>query len=204
MTIVAAYKGPDGIYLGGDSLASDSSDSIYTSEPKVFSFKGFCIGYAGSFRFGQILGHCFLPPEHDPSLDDSTYMFVVWIEALRDTLSNFGHLKCEDGVDSIASEGAAIVVYRDSIYYVQEDLSLLKSASPYAAIGSGMSYALGAMNALEDSKLPGEDILRKSIEIAIKFSPRCGGDITILKHDPSSEAPPKKPRGRPKKNIILE
>jgi ATP-dependent protease HslVU (ClpYQ) peptidase subunit len=184
MTIIAAYKGPDGIYLGGDSMAADANDVVYLTSPKVFRLPGFTVGFAGSFRFGQILEHCFDPPEHPYNMDDFTYMFAGWTEKLRETLANYGLLKSENGVDSIGEDGAALLIYNEGIYQIQEDLSILKISSNYASIGVGMNYALGVMHALDGSGLTGEEIVKRALDIAIYHCPRCGGDTTILKHEP--------------------
>ena len=194
MTIIAVFKGPDGIFIGGDSMAADPDDTVYIADAKVFEFNGFTIGYAGSFRFGQVLQNTFHPPPHNPKLDDTTYMFSIWLETLRETLDSYGMLKTENGIDTIGEDGSALVVYRDNIYYIQEDLSVLRSGTPFAAIGVGMSYAIGALSALQDQGLPGELTLQKALDAAIKFSPRCGGQTTIIKHDPTTEVKYRKPR----------
>ena len=186
MTVIAAYNDGNAIYMASDSLASDPNDSIVVVDPKVFTFNGFTFGYAGSFRFGQILNHTFLPPPHNPALDDSTYMFSVFLEALRDTLDSYGLLLNANGVEGIGEAGSALVAYRNNIYYVEPDLSILKVASPYASIGSGCAYAIGAMYALEGT-LPPEEIVTKAVEVAIKHVPNCGGNINIIQHDPDSE-----------------
>ena len=187
MTVIAAYKTPENdIYIAGDALAADPNDTIFTADPKVFGFNGFTFGYAGSFRFGQILNHCFLPPAHNPALDDSTYMFSVWLEALRETLDSYGLLKSENGVETIGEDGSALVAYRSNIYYVEQDLSVLKVATPYASIGSGCGYAIGAMYALQGLLLF-DAIVEKAIEVAGLHVPNCGGKTTVVKHDPSTE-----------------
>lgn len=187
MTIIAAFKGPDGLFIGGDSLAADSNASVYMEDQKVFGFNGFSFGYAGSFRFGQVLNHCFCPPPHDPRLDDQTYMVSVWVENLRETLQTYGVLKSESGVDEIGDGGLGLIIYRDQIYMLQGDLSIIRLATPYGAIGVGESFAVGAMYALMDSELGAKDILEKGLQAAVRHCPRCGDPITIIKHDPTTE-----------------
>jgi len=200
MTIIAAYRGPDGVYMAGDSMAADANDTIYVCDPKVFAFSGFTIGYAGSFRLGQILNHCFNPPPHNPILDDSTYMFSVWLENLRETLDSYGLLKTENGVDGVGEDGSALVAYRDNLYHIQEDLSILKVSQPFSAIGVGMSYAIGAMHALHGTPgMSSEDILSKAMSAAVNHCPRCGGTITMIKHEPSAEVRWRRPRSANKK-----
>ena len=71
-----------------------------------------------------------------------------------------------------------IVAGRAGIFYVGPDMSVTK-VKHYFAIGSGAQFALGALNALYDSKLDAEAIARRAIEAAIAFDTYCGGDVRI-------------------------
>ena len=71
-----------------------------------------------------------------------------------------------------------IVAGKAGIFYVGPDMSVTPVKS-YFAIGSGAQFALGAMNALYDSKLGAEAIARRAVEAAIAFDTYCGGDVQI-------------------------
>src|SRR5512137_1664183 len=71
-----------------------------------------------------------------------------------------------------------IVAGRAGIFYVGPDMSVTK-VKHYFAIGSGAPFALGALHALQDSKLDAEAIARRAVESAIAFDTYCGGEVQI-------------------------
>jgi ATP-dependent HslUV protease subunit HslV len=71
-----------------------------------------------------------------------------------------------------------LIAGRAGIFYVGPDMSVTR-VKHYFAIGSGAQFALGALNALHDSKLDAEAIARRAIEAAIAFDTYCGGEVQI-------------------------
>ena len=71
-----------------------------------------------------------------------------------------------------------LVAGRAGIFYVGPDMSVTK-VERYFAIGSGAPFALGALHALQDSKLGAEAIARRGVEAAIAFDTYCGGEAQI-------------------------
>ena len=71
-----------------------------------------------------------------------------------------------------------LIAGRAGIFYVGPDMSVTK-VKHYFAIGSGAPFALGALHALQDSKLGAEAIARRGVEAAIAFDTYCGGDVQI-------------------------
>lgn len=198
MTVIAVLKHPtDGIWLASDGRAGGANDAIPCATPKLGNFEGFSFGYCGSYRFGQMLLYAFRPPKHPKNIDTDDYMFCTWLEALREYMAEYGIVRTTDGVEH--TDGAdCIIVYRDQIYILQEDFSLLRSEEPYAAVGAGAAYAVGAMNALSlDSlgkvEMGGAFIVDTAVRVAINHCPGCGLPIHLMKHDPDS-APRRKPR----------
>ena len=55
MTVVAGLVTPDGCWMGADRLSSnDDGLASLTSTPKVGRFGNLLLGYAGSFKIGQM------------------------------------------------------------------------------------------------------------------------------------------------------
>lgn len=201
MTVIAVLKHPtEGIWLGSDSRAAGKDDAMPCATPKLGSFDGFSFGYCGSFRFGQVLLHAFRPPKHPKNVDTDDYMFTLWLESLREYMSEYGIVKSENGIES-ADDADCIIVYRDEVYLLQSDLSLLKPIEPYAAIGSGASYAIGALFALAGTEMPAQTRVEVAVECACLHCPQCGFPFRTLKHDPDS-TPRQQPKPRKKKNGI--
>jgi len=71
-----------------------------------------------------------------------------------------------------------IVAGRTGIFYVGPDMSVTR-VKHYFAIGSGAQFALGALNAMYDSKLGAEAIARQAVTAAIAFDTYCGGEVQI-------------------------
>lgn len=71
-----------------------------------------------------------------------------------------------------------LVAGRTGIFYVGPDMSVTP-VRRYFAIGSGAQFALGALNALHDSRLGAEAVARRAVEAAIAFDTYCGGEVQI-------------------------
>jgi len=64
MTCISAIAHNGKVYMGGDAAAVDDGNLVSTrKEPKVFIRNNYLIGYAGSFRFGKVVEHVFIPPK---------------------------------------------------------------------------------------------------------------------------------------------
>ena len=57
MTCVIGLEHKGEVYIGADSAATSGWAVSATRLPKVFLVNEFLIGYAGSFRMGQLLQH---------------------------------------------------------------------------------------------------------------------------------------------------
>jgi hypothetical protein len=65
MTCVVAIADGLSVYMGGDAASADESGSFVSSrkEPKIFIRDDYILGFAGSFRFGKVVEHLFIPPK---------------------------------------------------------------------------------------------------------------------------------------------
>ncbi len=71
-----------------------------------------------------------------------------------------------------------LVVNRSGLYYVTGNISVM-AFKKYYAIGSGASYALGALHVLYDQDLSAEALARRACQAASTFDVYCGGDIDV-------------------------
>ena len=55
MTICAAITTPEGVWIGADSLASSDELRVDSSTPKIYKFRRFLLGYAGSYAVGSLM-----------------------------------------------------------------------------------------------------------------------------------------------------
>lgn len=174
MTCIVAIKHNKKIYMGGDSLGTDSHmNKVVRTDEKVFIKDDMIFGFCGSFRMGQILRYVMQAPERPEGIDDMHYLVGYWIPVLIETFSEHGFRgpKSEDTHDETKTGGDFLLGYRGTLYQIEEDFQVGIPAPQYAAIGCGGEYALGAIHT---AKLLGEDDPKKliltALDVAENFS----------------------------------
>ena len=68
MTCVIGIVDNGKVWMGGDSAAIDSEEETITlrKDPKVFRNEDFLIGFAGTYRLGQLIQYMFNCPYRKP------------------------------------------------------------------------------------------------------------------------------------------
>jgi 20S proteasome alpha/beta subunit len=163
----------DRVFVGADSMGSSDYEYDIRSDPKVFrKGRSFLIGFCGSFRVGQLVQCGFTPPRRTAKQTDFEYM-VSFSSALK----RFLHSE-----DASFEESSLIVAYRGKLYCVFEDFQVSARSGKYDAIGSGSSWAKGAVGALlkHSSEMDAEAVVRAALEEAELHSTTTRGPFTIL------------------------
>lgn len=164
MTIIMGAISGDETILTSDSLASED---YYQSEygPKVFTLSGWVIGVSNSFTALQILQsslalaeECPMPAaEHE--LEDIS---ILSLGLLRPLIT-----------DVIGTEEIEILIGGGGkLWHIQADWAVFPL--PYAAIGSGSSYALGSYYS-QAGTTPARDRLLEASKAAEFFCPSVKG-----------------------------
>lgn len=173
MTCVVAVTDGKKVCMAGDSGAVDESSITISAVPKVFTKGEFIIGYCHSFRLGQIIQHIFTPPAlpaNKTITDDAliSYMVKKFVPDLKRCLdeNNFPYH------DDEKNDWELLVGVRGRIFNVQDDWQVGIDILPYAAIGSGSPYALGALFINQD--------ITAALDAASRFSPFVCPPYTIL------------------------
>lgn len=174
--VVAIVDKSQKILMGSDSSAVDETTHTPHISPKVF-VKGegeFGIGYCHSFRLGQIIEFWFTPPPiPDGEKNLMRYMVMDFIPELKTVLADQDYPNHEDE----KTEWSLLVGVRGHIFTIESDWHVGFDDIPYAAIGAGSAYALGAIHAAEgDSKWS----LQKALEAAELFSPYVLGPFNFI------------------------
>ena len=178
MTCIIGLEHEGSVYMGGDSAAICDWDVSTEANPKVFLAGEFIIGYAWSFRMGQLLQyHLSVKPQEQET--DRAYMVLVVAEAVRKLMVDSGYARVRDNEEE---GGAFLIGYRGKVYRMQGDWSVLRHTDGFETIGCGAPYARGALEALDKTD-PGKAILR-ALEIAAHCSSGVRGPFTILKLEP--------------------
>lgn len=168
MTCIIGLVHDDKVYIGGDSAGVSGSNREVRADPKVFRNGPFLMGYAGSFRVGQLMRFALKPPIHQDGVDDYEYMVVDFIKAVKTTLK-----------DNFFESGPTFLVgYRGQLYSVDSDLQVGIPLYRIAAVGSGAAIALGAVHALNTWEP--EAKIRRALEISASLNTGVAGPFTVM------------------------
>lgn len=173
MTCIVSLKQNDKIYIGGDTAAVSGLSVNVRLDVKVFRNKKMLIGYAGSFRLGQIMRFAFNPPAHPKGKDDYEYMCVDFISAVQKCFKKHG-FDGQNRKDEKETCGQMLVAYKGQLYEIYEDYQVGVSSEPFTSIGCGSDLAMGAMYALHNlpksDKISPEDKLKIALDAASTFN----------------------------------
>lgn len=143
MTVVVGLAHDGRVVIGADAAAVADDHLTRYTHPKVFHLGPYLIGFADSFRAGQIIQYRLRVPEQRCD-DDHEHLCTVFVDELRKTLHKAGALKHGDGDEASA---VLLVGYRGHLYEIDTDLHVGRSVDGFEAIGIGAPYALGSLHA---------------------------------------------------------
>lgn len=171
MTCVVGYidKSTSRVYIAADSAASDGDCVSIRKDGKVFAVKDMLFGFAGSYRMGQILRYVDDIPHQQKFQEDHEFLCTTFVDYLVEKFDDSKSLSNDNGCASLG-QFLLVVAYRGMLYHIDSDFQVAIEDKPYCSIGSGSSYALGAMYALEGYRIKPEKRLSIAIEAAIQNS----------------------------------
>lgn len=191
MTTIIGIQGPDYAFVCSDSRISTMDEggfasqitTLGTNSAKVAENGRYLLGAAGDMRAINILHHAFQPPAvppgtHGKKLDN--FITTKFIPALRECFEKQGYAAPERDTSShIAEHGSTIMcVVSGSIYVIDGDYSWTSDINGFYSLGTGASYALGALHALSASKkmtvVQAKRTALKAIGVAAKYDPYTG------------------------------
>ena len=198
MTTIAAIQGKSYAVICSDSRISsfDESGMAYqvttlgTGSSKIAQNGRYLLGAAGDVRAINILHHSFQPPtptftSGGARLDH--FITQKFIPALRDCFESTGYAIPDnhDDKNHIAEHSSTIIVsINRTIYIIDGDYSWTSDKTGMYAIGTGSSYALGAMYALTSGKevpfTKAKGVVTKALGIASKFDPYTGAPFQVF------------------------
>jgi ATP-dependent protease HslVU (ClpYQ) peptidase subunit len=174
MSCVVGLLHEGDVYIGADGFATtEDGERRPIVANKIIRNKHYLIGYTGSVRTGQIVDpHYFEPPDDIQDL----------AEALREHLYAKGCVATAEGGISMQTCNF-LVGYKDQLYEILMDFQLNKVMGNFTAVGSGASYAMGAMHVLNKTYrlMTPENKLEFALEAAAKFHTSCGPPFSYEK-----------------------
>lgn len=192
MTTILAFQGDGFAVVSVDSRISSMDEGGFAFQittlgegsSKVAKNGKYLLGAAGDVRAINILHHVFQPPAPPPGTKGKKldhFMTAKFIPALRECFEKQGYAAPErDSSIHIAEHSSTIlVVLNGTIYVVEGDYSWTSDYNKIYGLGTGSSYALGAMSAMVASKknLTASQIKTmtiKALRIASNFDPYTG------------------------------
>ena len=176
MTCIIGYKENGVVYVGGDSVATNGWHKYSIANPKVFKRDPFIFGYTSSFRMGQLIEFNLKVPAQETE-GDYKYMVTKFVPALRECFKGGGWLKKEKDVEH---GGYFIVGYKNELYEVQQNFSIMQSQNSYMTAGCGEFTANGAMEILKDLDLSPEEKIRAALAAVVKHDPNVAEPFVVL------------------------
>lgn len=164
MTCIIGYEYNGTTTIAGDSAAI-SSWMITQHHPKVFQLGEMVIGYAGSFRMGQLIQHCFEYPPLPTTGADERYFVREFVPALRKLFEDGGYGK--KGGDSGDEGGTFMIGVQGKLFAIESDYQLVSTPTGILAIGVGREFAVGAMTALHSFVQNGKLSPQSAVERAM-------------------------------------
>jgi hypothetical protein len=164
------------VWMGADSLGSNSYTKNVQSQPKCFKYKereDTVIGSTSTFRQIDLLKYnTTLFPKIDKYKNvevNHEYMVTKFIPNLHSLFST-GFI--EKNTNGIVSGGNFVIGVKEELYEIQEDYSVLDNKDGYAAVGCGKDHAYASLFTTEGTDMEPKDRVLKALESAEKFC--CG------------------------------
>lgn len=181
MTTLAAIQGDGWAVIGCDSRASDDTGRyMELATSKIINNNGVLIAVSGASRGGNITQFGWKPPKPRATDNLDAFMTKRFIPSMRKAFIEAGYDGKEDG-DAAWQDSNLLVAVRGVIYPIFNDYSWDRESRRVYYSGSGGDVALGALEALNYSRITtpesAEKALRRAIEIACKHDIYSGGEI---------------------------
>ena len=176
MTCIVGLVDSGKVYIGGDSLGSNSFDGDIRKDAKVFRNGKFVMGFTTSYRMGQLLNYTFSSSRNlNEDEDEMSYMVNVFINDVRCCLKNGGFATSENSQEI---GGVFLVGFNGRLFTVHSDYQVSENIDEFTACGCGGDYARGAM--LVSRHLPPDERIMQALAVAEHFSIGVKSPFTII------------------------
>jgi ATP-dependent protease HslVU (ClpYQ) peptidase subunit len=184
MTICCAVKTEEGIYMGADSLGTNGFTGRAFKDSKVIKKNDFLIGACGSYRLINLLKYKFNPPKKKVGQDIYDYIHIDFCDELITVFKNNGLLETNDNINKLR-QSEFIFAHENRLFTFQSDCSVIEPKQDYIACGSGEYHAEASLFSTHNTKLSGEERIKRAIVCANNFVVSVNDDIVIefLKND---------------------
>jgi len=164
MTCIVGWATGTQVFMGADVRTGHMNDSgiqiLPTKTEKILVRPSYLLGISGAARLKDVLE---LALAHDHAITSPTRFCAELVDLINED-------PCwEDG----QLAGMLLLAWGGRLYLVSSDLAVTRIDDPGYAIGSGASFALGALQCMAHQEQP-SGMIRKALETAAYFDPLCG------------------------------
>lgn len=178
MTCIAGFIHNGRAYVGADACISRGDVETIRRGVKLCRKGEFVIGCAGLTRVEQLVRHSLTLPERAPDEAIDDYMVNRFAVALREMCRTHNVGTYDDG--TIEIEARFLVAWRDHLFEMGGNFSVLKVDDQIAAVGNGADPALGALYATRHFNLDPIERLTDALLIAEHTRSGVRRPFTIL------------------------
>lgn len=179
MATILAVKKDKSICIGADTLTilaggrkQTSADLVNSN--KIIKYESNYIGVCGNHSLFLAINNCLKKDKRKRSFSNEDQVFNE-INQLHSTLRDEYDLISSTGDnDSFESSRFELLIINANGIFKTYELRSVQHFARFYAIGSGSSYALGAMESLYSGNDSAEKITKKSLEVAAEFDDATG------------------------------
>jgi len=175
MTCVVGLVDDTGMYMGADSLASSEVHKESRGDQKVFKIQDYLIGFAASYRMGQVLRYYFTPPQVSHGMDQMEHMVTRFVPSVIKTLIECGYSMNDNG-------GSFLVAHRQKLFKIEADYQVGEMTDKYCAIGCGYKEALGSLHTTHLYRHTARQKIHLALSASEKFNPGVRGPFYMVDH----------------------
>jgi ATP-dependent protease HslVU (ClpYQ) peptidase subunit len=176
MTTIAAVQGNGFVVVGFDSRISGEGGRVYVlpkNSPKVVRNGSYLLGAAGDLRAVNLLATVSLPEPADKMTAVGLDRFVSTqvIPVIKSWFEENSYGK--DG----EQQSELMLCVRGVTYEISENYDCTRDANGIYGIGSGSSYAVGALHAMVEKNVTvdeAKDFMKEAMRIATKLDSGSG------------------------------
>jgi ATP-dependent protease HslVU (ClpYQ) peptidase subunit len=147
MTTIAAVQGDGWAVVGADSQVSEENKKFRLpgAFSKIFQNGPYLMAVAGDLRAVNILTHNFRPPNPGKATGEALDRFIAtrFITRLRLAFESNSYKQEGDQASSL------VLAVKGVIYEIGADYDFIRESNGIYSIGTGSSYALGALHVLD-------------------------------------------------------
>ena len=180
MTVICAcIDKTEGVtYMGADRSISRGDEVHINPHGKLHWVNDFLIGLAGPEKLAQHAKFLFHPPDIFDDQDSYEYLVTTFSSCLRKVFVDNGYAEPDLRKDN--GDFEVLVAHKDRLFMIGCDFSVTEYTVPYAAVGCGRQYAMGAMSVCEELDISPASTVRCGLRAAAQFDAFCTKEYDVL------------------------